>query len=148
MKHILKLAIIGCLQFVLVACNQDLNKGFDTHSPQTFISTDTIEVTKGSTVVLKATLSDESGLFSCKLEYSEWNVLQEIKLNESGFPKMYEFTANMVIPEDAKESWLEIYQKNDGTTFNITQTYHKISLIFYDIYKNSNVVYFYIKVMP
>jgi len=148
MKHIFKLAIIGCLGFALVACKYDPNEGFDIHSPQAVITNDTIEASKGSTVSLKATLSDESGLLSCKLDYSEWNVLQEIKLDESGYPKTYEFTANIVIPDDAKESWLEDYQKNDGTVFNITQTYHKISLTFYDTVKNMNVVNFYIKVLP
>jgi len=149
MKYISKLIVVVCVGLLAIACNYDRNEGFDTRSPQAVILTDTILVAKGSTVTLKATLSDESGLKSYRLQYSDWEVNEEkVRIDESGYPKTYEFSANVLVPDTAKLSWNESYQKNDGSTFNITQTYHKISLTFYDAVNNLNVVYFYIKILP
>jgi len=149
MKYISKLIVVVCVGLLALACNYDRNEGFDIRSPQAVILSDTILAAKGSTVTIKATLSDESGLKSYRLQYSDWDVNEEkVRINETSYPKTYEFSANVLIPDTAKVSWNENYQKNDGTTFNITQTYHKITLTFYDAVNNSNVVYFYVKILP
>ena len=149
MKYISKLIVVVCVGLLALACNYDRNEGFDIRSPQAVILSDTILAAKGSTVTIKATLSDESGLKSYRLQYSDWDVNEEkVRINETGYPKTYEFSANVLVPDTAKVSWSENYQKHDGTTFNITQTYHKITLTFYDAVNNSNVVYFYVKILP
>ena len=149
MKYISKLIVVICVGLSAIACDYDRNEGFDIRSPQGVIVADTILAAKGSVVTLKATLTDESGLKSYNLQYTDWDLKEEkVRINETEFPKTYEFRANVIIPDSAKQSWIESYQKNDGTTFNVTQTYHKISLTFFDAVNNSNVVYFYIKIQP
>jgi len=149
MKYISKLIVIISVGLFAIACDYDRNEGFDIRSPQAVINTDTILATRGSVVTLNATLTDDSGLKSYRLQYTDWDLKEEkVRINETAFPKTYEFSANVIIPDSAKLSWNESYQKNDGTTFNVTQTYHKISLTFFDAVNNSNVVYFYIKILP
>ncbi len=148
MKNIFSLLVVVCMAIFAISCDHDLNEGFDISSPQASIPVDTFEVNKGETVQLKAMLSDESGLESTLFSYPAWKVSEENKLRESGYPTSYEFTFDVLVPQDAAISWLEDYQKHDGATFKITQTYHKLSLTFYDRVKNKNVVYFYVKVRP
>ena len=148
MKIIIKVILFGLTGIMMAACKYDPNEGFDMTSPQAKIAVDTFEVHRGATVELKATLTDASGLLSCTLSYSAWNVTNEVQLQNSGFPKKYEYSFVVTVPDDAEYSWIEDYQNNDGSIFKITQTYHKISLTFYDAVKNKNVVNFYIKVLP
>ncbi len=147
MKYLVKIMFAVCIASFVVAC-EDPNDAFDMHSPQATIPVDTFEVHRGEAVTLNATLSDESGLWSYKLEYAKWKVVQEVLLHEEGSPATYQFTADIIVPDDALFEWEEDYQKHDGSTFKVKQTYHKLSLIFYDAVKNKNVKYFYIKVLP
>jgi hypothetical protein len=147
MNYIIKTTVIFCVSLFIIACEYDMNAGFDMSSPQAVIAVDTLEVAKGETVTLQATLSDKSGLLSCMLDYSKWEIASEIKLKDDGYPKTYNFVSEITVPEDAETSWQENYQKHDGSIFEITQTYHKLSLTFYDAVNNKNVVYFYIKVL-
>ena len=146
MKKIFSIISLGMI-ILLTSCG-DPNDNFDMRSPQADIPVDTFEVNRGDVVRLEAVLTDDSGIESCNLNYSKWKVSQEFKLKELGNPVSYHFQAEITVPEDAEYSWLEDYQKHDGSIFKITQTYHKLSLTFYDTVKNKNVVYFYIKVKP
>lgn len=143
---IFSIVSLGIIMF-MASCG-DPNDDFDMRSPQATIPVDTFEVNRGATVNLEALLTDESGVESCILNYGNWKISQEIKLKEMGYPTSYNFSTSIVVPDDAEYSWLEDYQKHDGTIFKITQTYHKLSLTFYDVVKNKNVVYFYVKVNP
>jgi len=147
MNHIVKLIVIGCIGLLIAACEYDPNEGFDMYSPQAAMPVDTFEIARGGTAILQATLSDVSGINSCMLEYAKWDVSEEIRLKDQGYPVTYEFSAVVTVPADAETSWKEDYQKHDGSIFSITQTYHKLSLTFYDAMNNKNVVYFYIKVL-
>ncbi|GHV09873.1 hypothetical protein FACS1894162_1550 [Bacteroidia bacterium] len=146
MKRLLNIFfLLGSLS-LLFAC-EDPNNAFDMSSPLAVIARDTLEAHRGETVLLTARLSDESGLESCAVEYSAWKVSQETILREAGYPKSYDFSVEITIPADAATSWIEDYQKNDGSIFKITQTCHKLPLTFYDRFKNKNRVYFYIKIL-
>lgn len=147
MKTILKLFSALCIIVIMVSCG-DPNDKFDMRSPQASIPVDTFEVNRGAVVDLRAVLADESGLESCLLAYDKWKVSKEIMLKDLGYPASYDFSMAVAVPVDAEFSWKEDYQKHDGTIFKITQTYHKLSLTFYDAVKNKNTVYFYIKVNP
>lgn len=146
-NYLTRFTLIAGLLFAVIACNDDPNDAFDMRSPQAVIPIDTLEVNRGETVTLNAILSDESGILSYKLEYATWKITNEVSLRDAGMPKTYDFSADIVIPSDAATSWLENYQKHDGSIFNVTQTYHKISLTFYDAVNNKNVIYFYIKII-
>ena len=144
MKTIFSIISLGII--LLMASCGDPNDNFDMHSPQATIPVDTFEVNRGDIVNLTAILTDESGVESCILTYGKWKISEEIRLKDVGYPTSYQFTTDIVVPSDAEFSWLEDYQKHDGTIFKITHTYHKLSLTFYDAVKNKNIVYFYIKV--
>ena len=146
MKNIKKGIIILIAVMAIAACKQDFNADFDMYSPQADIPVDTFAVASGGKVTLKATLTDMSGVASYRLEYDKWEISEEKKLDEVGNPKTYNFETEITVPVDAQLSWTEKYQKNDGSSFDITQTYHKISLTFYDTVRNKNIVYFYVKI--
>jgi len=139
---------------MFVSCENDLLKGFDITSPQAVVPVDTFEVNRGTVVTLRATLTDESGIASYNLSYASfeatglqgWEIDASANLQDLGYPKSYEFSADVLVPELVMMSWEENYQKNDGTSFKIIQTYHKLALTFYDTHRNKNTVYFYIKV--
>jgi len=127
------------------AC-EDPNSAFDITSPQAVISVDTLEAHREDIVTLNARLSDDSGIKSYTFEYGNWSIITDTIFQDC--PRQYDFLIKVAVPTDAQTDWTETYQKNDGSTFLITQTYHKLSLTFYDAVKNKNVVYFYIKVLP
>lgn len=148
MKTIFKLfSALSIILLVLASCG-DPNDNFDIQSPRATTPLDTFQVSRGAVVNLKAVLSDESGLESCVLSYDKWKISKEIKLKDLGYPTTYDYSTEVAIPVDAEFSWKEDYQKHDGTIFKITQTYHKLSLTFYDAVRNKNIVYFYVKVNP
>ena len=139
--------ILG-IALLISACQYDPNADFDMYSPQASIAVDTFTVAAGNKLTLKATLTDASGIESYLLEYANWEIAEVGNLKESGSPANYDFEAEITVPIDAELSWTEKYQKNDGTIFDITQTYHKLSLTFYDTVHNKNIVYFYIQINP
>ena len=154
MKYTVKFISFIFIAYMLVSCENDLLKGFDVTSPQAVVPVDTFEVDRATVITLRATLTDESGIGSYNLTYSTidikelqgWEIDVSADLKELNYPKRYEFSADILIPDVVATSWEENYQKNDGTIFRITQTYHKLALTFYDIHRNKNTEYFYIKV--
>ena len=100
----------------------------------------------GENVEIKAFIKDESGIAYLGLEYADWNLKDEISVDEVSRTTGYDYTYKITVPLNALYEWDEVYTKHDGTKFNIKQRYHKISLTCYDGVKNKNIFYFYIKV--
>ena len=142
-KVIYSLILLSAIFFI--ACNDDLNDGVDYISPKAVLDVDSLEVSRGETVTLKATVKDPSGISYVSLTYAGWNVSEEIKFEEDEYQKEYSFEYSLKVPENAELEWTEDYVKNDGTRFKIKQQYHKLSLTCYDGVNNKNIYYFYIK---
>lgn len=141
----MKNIIFIVLFLFLVSCERDLNKDVDFYSPIGEIPVDSFEVKKGDVVELKALLKDKSGISYIALEYSSWGVKDEILFDNPSMMTEYEYSSKITVPEDALSEWEEVYTKHDGTSFNIVQQYHKLSLTCYDYYKNKNTFYFFCK---
>lgn len=139
---------IGMLLAVMLmcSCNRDLNEGVDYHSPQADIAIDTFEVARGESVEIKALVKDESGITYLSLEYADWNLKDEVSVDEPSTTAVYDYSYTLTVPLNAMYEWDEVYTKHDGTKYDIRQRYHKIALTCYDGVKNKNVFYFYIKV--
>ena len=145
--HKITSAISMLLTVMLIcSCDRDLNEGVDYYSPQADIARDTFEVARGENVEIKAFIKDESGIAYLGLEYADWNLKDEISVDEVSRTTGYDYTYKITVPLNALYEWDEVYTKHDGTKFNIKQRYHKISLTCYDGVKNKNIFYFYIKV--
>ena len=156
--HKITSAISMLLTVMLIcSCDRDLNEGVDYYSPQADIARDTFEVARGENVEIKAFIKDESGIAYLGLEYADWNLKDEISVDEvsrtTGYDYTYkitegeayfEVTKNKIRPFTVHTSGVDI--RVLGTKFNIKQRYHKISLTCYDGVKNKNIFYFYIKV--
>ena len=145
--HKITSAISMLLTVMLIcSCDRDLNEGVDYYSPQADIARDTFEVARGENVEIKAFIKEESGIAYLGLEYADWNLKDEISVDEVSRTTGYDYTYKITVPLNALYEWDEVYTKHDGTKFNIKQRYHKISLTCYDGVKNKNIFYFYIKV--
>lgn len=138
--------LIASLGILTSACERDMNKDFDMKSPTAVIETDTLEVVRGESVVLKATVKDPSGISNVSLSYPNWEIDNEIKFDEGAYPSEYSCAFDVKVPEDALFEWEEEVIKNDGTRFTVTKRHHKISLICFDGVRNKNIFNFYIKV--
>ncbi len=137
--------IFFALTTLFVACSHDINDGIDFISPKAVIENDTLEVTRGDSVTIRALIKDESGISSVTFTYSAWNINDDVVIDAENMPTEYDYSCKIKVPTDAALEWQENYQKHDGTTFLITQHYHKLSLTCYDGVKNKNIFYFYIK---
>lgn len=144
-NRFIKITLALFTALAAVSCG-DPNDAFDMRSPQARIECDSLEVERGSVITLEAILTDESGVASYKVSYDAWEVNRVKSLADEAFPQTYHFSETITVPDDALLEWKENYQKHDGSIFNITQTYHKLALTFYDTERNSNTVYFYVKV--
>lgn len=131
---------------LMCSCNRDLNEGVDYYSPQADIAIDTFEVARGESVEIKALVKDESGITYLSLEYADWNLKDEVSVDEPSTTAVYDYSYTLTVPLNVMYEWDEVYTKHDGTKYDIRQRYHKIALTCYDGVKNKNVFYFYIKV--
>lgn len=122
--------------------------------PQTnleVITLPTITATKGSTIDISVDISDNVALKTAEISYGNWLFSKYINFtNPEGDiplkPKSYNFTAQVVVPENAVTSpWLENYYFNDGSSMKITQSYHKITLTITDVNMNVRIIPIFVK---
>lgn len=112
----------------------------------------TLTVGKGSIVNLSVVLSDNVGVKTAELAYSNWLFAKYINFaNPEGdiplTPKSYTFTAQIEVPQNAVVTpWLEDYYFNDGSSMKVTQSYHKLTLTIVDVNMNERIVPIFIKV--
>ena len=118
--HKITSAISMLLTVMLIcSCDRDLNEGVDYYSPQADIARDTFEVARGENVEIKAFIKDESGIAYLGLEYADWNLKDEISVDEVSRTTGYDYTYKITVPLNALYEWDEVYTKHDGTKFNI-----------------------------
>ena len=116
------------------------------------ITLPTVTATKGSTIDISVVITDNVGLKTAELSYSNWLFSKYINFaNPEGDiplkPKSYTFTAKVVVPADAVTTpWLESYYFNDGSSMKITQSYHKMILTVSDVNMNVRIIPIFVKV--
>ena len=116
------------------------------------ITLPTLTVSKGDTLIISIVISDNIGIASTELTYSNW--VYDIKtnfLNPLGNlpikPLKYIFIANVPVPITAvTKPWLEDYYFNDGSSMKITQLYHKLTLTVIDVNMNKRIIPIFVKV--
>lgn len=112
----------------------------------------TLTASKGSTVKLNVTISDNVALKTLEFAYSSWLVSKYINFSnpEGDIPKnptSYAYTTEFVVPADAVSTpWIETFNYNDGSAIKITQPYHKMTLTIVDINMNKKIIPVYIKI--
>ena len=115
------------------------------------ISLPTVTASKGSTINISVTISDNDALKTAELSYSNWLFTEYINFaNPEGdipeTPQSYNFTAQVTVPEDAVTTpWIETFYFNDGSTMKIIQSYHKLTLTVVDINMNTRTIPIYVK---
>lgn len=144
------LIIIGqlLLVFVFASCEsaEDISRSFDLEVPTYKVQNDSSVVVAGSVVDLKIQLSDNVGLSKLEFSYDAWAVSESVSLLDQGNPKSYLYQIAVKVPTTALTSWSETVYRNDGSSYVVTQLYHKLSLKVYDVNGNVRIAYVYIKV--
>ena len=147
MKHSLIMIICSFL-LVFYACEtaEDISAKMDHEVPSYKVLTDSLIVHAGQIVNIKVEVSDNVGLDKLVFSYGKWLLRESVSLKELNCPKSYLFETTLIIPEDAVKEWDEEVITNTGTSYKITQHYHKLNLEATD--KNMNVrnIPIYIKV--
>jgi len=140
MKHIEFKILVFVLAGFLYACDSayDISMKFDHEVPSYKLFTDSLTVSPGQTVAIKVEVSDNIGLAELVFSYSEWSIMESLSdaLRELNYPKSFTFETSIIIPEDAREEWIEDLERNDGSIVKITQNYHKLNLEVTDVNLN------------
>lgn len=143
--------ILICIVFsvcILQACEStgDTLSTLDHTVPSVQFNPDTIEVIAGESVSVNAALGDESGIQRIEFAYGNWRINEIVDLTKDSFPVTYTFSTRITVPADALKEWQEDKYFNDGTSLKILQQYHKLALSGWDINRNVNKGYVYVKV--
>lgn len=142
--------IIGqlILTFAFIGCEsaEEISRSFDLEVPTCKVEKDSSIVTAGSTVDLKVQVTDNAGLSKLEFSYDPWAVSESVNLADLGSPKSYLYQVTVKVPTTALTSWSETVYRNDGSSYVITQFYHKLTLKAYDVNGNLRTSYTYIKV--
>jgi hypothetical protein len=138
------LIIITFIAFYACETSENISFDLDHEVPSYSVLTDSLEVEKGQTVLLKVVVSDNAGIGKVVFSYGEWQIRESITLDDT--PKSYTYETSVTIPVDAATEWQEELILNDGSKQTVTQHYHKLLLEATDINMNVRNIPIYIKI--
>ncbi len=146
-----KLVIISVqlmLAFAFASCEsaEEISRSFDLEVPVCKVQNDSAVVAAGSVVNVNVQLSDNVGLSKLEFSYDAWTIGESLSFSEQGNPKSYLYQTTVQVPATALTSWSETVYRNDGSSYSMTQMYHKLTLKVYDVNANVRTSYIYLKV--
>lgn len=144
MKIFSRLLLLMILAFVSCESAEDISYSLDHSVPVITFSNEKGECTRGGKYVIDVFVEDESGLKSVDISYSSWGFQYSKKL--SGEKNLTE-KLEIDIPSDALLEWEEIEYRKDGSSYTVIETYHKFTVVAYDMNQNKRTSYFYVKAL-
>lgn len=152
MRRLVFKIFVFFLPVFFYACDSayDTSMKSDHEVPSYKVLTDSLTVKPGQNVGLKVEVSDNEGLQDLVFSYGDWSIMESLSddLRQLNYPKTYLFEATITVPDDAKEEWIEDFERNDGSVIKIVQHYHKLNLDATDINMNFRNIPIYIRVQP
>jgi hypothetical protein len=148
MKTIFKLIMISTFPIIgLVSCetNDDYNSTLDMSSPKVLVKNDSSSVKRGNKIHLTAVLTDDAGVKSYSLEYTDWGMPAVVVTLPSPV-KSYTLDTIITVPDDALYAWEGSIRMNYGTYYNNIELYHAVKLEVKDINLNVKDSYIYVRV--
>lgn len=145
MKTARILATLSIVIFTACESTDDAMNKIDHTVPSVMFNQDTVEVTAGENLAVRAVVEDESGIQRIELTYGDWRINNIVDLTDENSVS-YPFTLDITVPSDAIKEWEESRYFNDGSSIKIRQQYHKIALSAWDKNRNLRKAYLYVKV--
>lgn len=121
---------------------EDISFGLDHTVPTITFSQEKGEAARNQTYEIEIFVSDEAGLASVDVSYTEWSFQFSKKLAGE---KTFTEKLQIEVPADALLEWEEVKYRNDGSTYTEMETYHKFTVVAYDVNQNKRTSYFYLK---
>lgn len=144
-KFVSLILLLSTMAFIRCGNTADETSSLLDHKvPSYEVLTDSLLVHPSDSVEIRVKVTDESGLYRLAFSYDNW-LLNEIIYPDNS-PKEYIFKTKIKIPDNAETEWQEAAIDNDGSTYEITQNYHKLLLAATDIYRNVRTIPIYIRV--
>jgi hypothetical protein len=133
---------------VISSCEttDDILNSIDHEVPTIDFGQDSLTVDAGASVIITATIEDESGIERIEFSYGNWRINEIVDLSDQASTEIYEFTSEVTVPVDAVKEWEEDKYFNDGSSIKIIQKYHRLELKAWDKYRNQKKSIVYIKV--
>ena len=144
-KVIIPFAII---LLVLSSCEttEDILNSIDHEVPSINFDQDSLVVNAGESVSISATIEDESGIERLEFSYGDWRINEITDLSDQTSTEIYEFTTEVMVPDDAVKEWEEDKYFNDASSIKVIQQYHRLELKAWDKNRNERKGIVYIKV--
>ncbi len=138
--------LMGVMALFLWSCEsaEEISFGLDHTVPVITFSQDRGEAARNQTYEIEIFVSDESGLASVDVSYTEWSFQFSKKLSGE---KAYSEKLQIEVPSDALLQWEEVKYRNDGSSYTETEMYHKFTVVAYDVNQNKRTSYFYLKAL-
>lgn len=141
--------IAASLSILLVtACEStgDVLDKLDHTVPTVQFASDTLEVTAGQSIIITATVEDESGIQRIEFSYGDWRINKIIDLSGESGTGSYPFSLEITAPANALKEWEESKYFNDASSIKVIQQYHKLALSAWDKNRNLRKEYVYVRV--
>lgn len=138
------LTVVMLLAFCGCESAEDISFGLDHTVPTITFSQDRGEAARNQTYEIEILVTDEAGLASVDVSYVDWSYQYSKKFTGE---TSYSEKLAIEVPADALLEWEEVKYRNDGSTYTELETYHKFTVVAYDVNQNKRTSYFYLRAL-